>query len=91
MNPARSAGLAHNEETNMVKKTENKEVEPVAVNAEIAAEKPATHRIAATPAAGFWRAGRYWPRDGVEVAQADFSEEQWAAIEAEPKLVVKAL
>ena len=71
----------------MVKKTENQEVEPVAVDAETPAEiAPATHRVAATPSAGFWRAGRCWPRDGVEVARTDFSDEQWAAIKAEPKL-----
>lgn len=51
----------------------------------------ATHRIAALPAAGFCRAGRRWPREGEEVSRDEFSDEQWAAIESEPLLVVVEL
>lgn len=54
-------------------------------------QTPLTHRIAGTPERGFYRAGRHWPREGVEVARADFDDEQWAALEAEPRLVVVAL
>lgn len=51
----------------------------------------ATHRIAAIPAAGFCRAGRRWCREGEEVSRGEFSDEQWAALEGEPLLVVVAL
>lgn len=51
----------------------------------------ATHEIAATPEKGFWRAGRHWPRAGLAVARADFTDDQWAALEAEPKLTIKPL
>jgi len=50
-----------------------------------------THRIAATPERGFYRAGRYWPREEVLVDREDFTVEQWAALEAEPRLVVSSL
>jgi|JI10StandDraft_1071094.scaffolds.fasta_scaffold155962_2 hypothetical protein len=50
-----------------------------------------THRITAVPAAGFCRAGRRWYREATAVNRDDFSDEQWAAIEDEPMLVVVAL
>lgn len=50
-----------------------------------------THHIAATVDKGFYRAGRHWPREGVEVDRAEFSDEQWSALEGEPKLTVKTL
>lgn len=50
-----------------------------------------TYRISARPERGFHRAGRYWPRQGVEVARAEFTDEQWAAIEAEPLLTVSEI
>ena len=50
-----------------------------------------THRISGVPAHGFYRAGRHWPREGVEVARADFTKAQWAALEAEPRLTVTRL
>lgn len=51
----------------------------------------ANYCVAATPERGIWRAGRHWPREGAEVARSDFTDEQWAAIEGEPRLVVSAL
>jgi hypothetical protein len=51
----------------------------------------ASHRIAAIPAAGFCRAGQRWPQAGVDVSRADFDDEQWAALQAEPLLAVVAL
>jgi len=50
-----------------------------------------THRIAGIPEHGFYRAGRHWPREGVEVLRADFTDEQWATLEAEPRLVISSL
>lgn len=50
-----------------------------------------THRIAAIAGAGFCRAGRRWPRDGVDVTRSDFTDEEWVALTAEPLLVVTAL
>jgi len=47
-----------------------------------------THRITAVPAAGFCRAGRRWYREGTDVNRGDFDDEQWAALEAEPMLIV---
>ena len=50
-----------------------------------------THRISGTPEHGFYRAGRHWPREGVEVNQTDFTADQWAVLEAEPRLAIVAL
>lgn len=50
-----------------------------------------THRIAATTEKGFYRAGRHWPREGVEIDRAEFSDQQWSALEGEPMLTVKTL
>ena len=50
-----------------------------------------THRITAVLAAGFCRAGRRWYHEATAVNRDDFSDEQWAALEAEPMLVVVAL
>lgn len=50
-----------------------------------------THRIAATPERGFYRAGRHWPREGIDVHRDDFADEQWLALEAEPRLVITTL
>lgn len=50
-----------------------------------------THMIAAIPATGFCRAGRRWYREGEAVDRADFTAEQWAALEAEPLLTITAL
>jgi len=57
---------------------------------EVAGNSP-THSIAAGPEKGFYRAGRYWPREAAPVARADFTDDQWAALEAEPKLTIKPL
>lgn len=69
---------------------------PDAVQAEPAAlVEPAaaafTHRITAAVEKGFYRAGRYWPRDGVDVNRDAFDEAQWSALEGEPMLTVKPL
>lgn len=49
------------------------------------------HRVAGVPQKGFYRAGRHWPREGVEVARSDFTDDQWAALEAEPNVTIKPL
>lgn len=56
-----------------------------------AIEPEATHRIAGQSPTGFWRAGRHWPPEGIEVNKADFTDEQWAALEGELKLSIKPL
>lgn len=77
------------------------ETEAAAV-AETAVEAPAeaiaepavaefTHRIAAVIEKGFYRAGRHWPREGVDVNRDSFDEPQWSALEGEPMLTVKPL
>lgn len=50
-----------------------------------------THRIAAVIEKGFCRAGRHWPREGVDVNRDSFDEAQWSALEGEPMLTVKPL
>lgn len=37
---------------------------------------------------GFRRGGRAWSEAGERVARADFTDEQWAAIEAESELAI---
>lgn len=39
--------------------------------------------------AGFWRAGRKWHTDPVDVPASDFTEEQLAQLKAEPELLVE--
>lgn len=39
-------------------------------------------------AEGFWRAGRAWSAQSVDVPVSDFTKAQLAQIKAEPKLVV---
>lgn len=46
------------------------------------------YRIRAARAAGIWRAGRFWPAEGVEVSEDDFTEAQWAQLRAEPVLSI---
>lgn len=43
-----------------------------------------THRIAAAVEKDFYRAGRHWPREGVDVNRDSFDEAQWSALEAAP-------
>lgn len=50
-----------------------------------------THRIAGQAPKGFYRLGRFWPPEGVEVNREDFDDEQWLALEGEPKLSIKPL
>lgn len=50
-----------------------------------------TYRIAGTPEKGFYRAGRHWPREGVEVNRADFTDAEWSALEGEPRLNIRVL
>jgi hypothetical protein len=76
--------------------TEAAPVEP-AVTEAAPVEPPApaapqfTHLITAVPEKGFCRAGRRWYRDATHVNRDDFSAEDWAALEAEPMLVVVSL
>lgn len=90
----------------MSRKTRNTSAAPVAVDVEKAPEIEAvapadqaiaaapavvTHEIAGKPEKGFYRAGRYWPRAGTPIDRADFTDDQWSAIEGEPKLTIKPL
>lgn len=45
-------------------------------------------KIAATVAAGFWRAGRHWPHEGVVVNPAELAEGVLERLKAEPMLRV---
>lgn len=56
-----------------------------------ATPEPQSYLIAAKAAAGFWRAGRHWPKEGAVADRAEFTDEQWAALEAEPALIVTQL
>lgn len=44
--------------------------------------------VRAVPKKGFWRAGRYWPHEGVEVDFDELTEDEWIALESEPKIVI---
>ena len=48
-------------------------------------------RVQSITAPGFFRLGTFWPLEGKEVAQADFSETQWEVLSAEPNLRVSAV
>lgn len=50
-----------------------------------------THSIKAAPAKGFHRAEKFWSREETKVNQADFTDDQWAALEAEPMLTITTL
>lgn len=50
-----------------------------------------THAVAAIPDKGFCRAGMRWHREPIYVNQADWSDEQWAALTNEPMLIVTEL
>jgi hypothetical protein len=50
-----------------------------------------THTVTATPEKGFWRAGRQWHRTPTPVNRADWSDDQWQALTAEPRLLVQAV
>lgn len=54
-------------------------------------EAQPTHNVRAIPDAGFWRGDHKWHADGEDINRADFSDEQWEAITAEPLLVVTSL
>lgn len=56
-----------------------------------ATPEPQSYLIAAKAAAGFWRAGRHWPKEGAVADRAEFTGDQWAAIEAEAALTVERL
>ena len=45
-------------------------------------------KIAAVAAAGFYRAGRFWPHEGVVIDPAELGEETLAPLGAEPMLHV---
>ena len=42
--------------------------------------------VASVAQAGFFRCGRFWPKDGVVVDPLEFTEEQWERLAAEPML-----
>lgn len=56
-----------------------------------ATPEPQSYLIAAKAYAGFWRAGRLWPKEGAVADRAEFDVDQWAALEAEPSLIVTQL
>ncbi|WP_068634712.1 hypothetical protein [Thauera butanivorans] len=63
--------------------------------AEIAVPEPAPEAAApvmtvrCTRLRGVWRAGRFWPPEVVRVFAGDLSDEQLAAVRAEPLLSVR--
>ena len=50
-----------------------------------------THTVKAGPAKGFHRAGKFWTREETKINHADFTDEQWDALEAEPMLTIQQL
>lgn len=68
-----------------------KTVEQEGESAVLDASAAPTHRIVGHGQNGFWRAGKHWPVEGLDVVRDDFDDEQWAALEAEPKLSIKTL
>ena len=66
------------------------------VEAEIAVPEPTPEAVAVqimtvrcTRLRGVWRAGRFWPPEVVPVFAGDLSDEQLAAVRAEPLLSVR--
>ena len=55
------------------------------------AQPAPTHNIRSVPDTGFWRADCKWHPAGKDVNRADYSDEQWDELLAEPLLVVTAL
>jgi len=45
--------------------------------------------VRAVPENGFWRLGRFWPHQGVEVAASEFSEDDLARLKSEKLLTVE--
>ena len=77
----------------MTTKTRIQDAAPAAA-AEPAADtgdQQPTHNIRTTVDVAFWRGDHKWHPDGEDVARADFTDEQWEAITAEPLLVVTSL
>jgi len=74
-------------------KTENQAAgqNEAATEETVSAGPQPTHRIVGHGQNGFYRAGRHWPQEGVDVVRDDFTDDQWAALEAEPKLSIKTL
>lgn len=52
---------------------------------------PEGYLVSAKPTNGFWRAGRHWPKEGAVAVRGEFDADQWAALEAEPALIVTQL
>ena len=48
-------------------------------------------KVAAIPMAGFWRAGQFWPQDGVTIDPDDLEDGVLERLEAEPMLRVTPL
>jgi hypothetical protein len=89
--PVQSEAVAQVEtESVAVAETEAPVEAPAAALAEPAVAE-LTHRIAAVIEKGFYRAGRHWPREGIDVNRDSFDEAQWSALEGEPMLTVKPL
>ena len=44
--------------------------------------------LAATTATGFWRCGKFFPKEGIVVDIAEFTEEQWERLKAEGMLKI---
>lgn len=59
-----------------------------ATEVELGAFRIPQYRIRAARASGIWRAGRFWPAEGVEVSEDDFTEAQWEQLRAEPVLSI---
>lgn len=53
------------------------------------AEAPVALRVKATQARGFWRVGRYWPAEVIDVRAGELSDDQVSALRAEPMLKVE--
>lgn len=45
--------------------------------------------ITSIPDRGFWRAGQHWTPDAQRVLRSDFTDDQWAALIAEPNINIK--
>lgn len=54
-----------------------------------AAETPVVLRVKATQARGFWRLGRFWAAEVTEVRAGELTDDQIAALRAEPMLKVE--
>lgn len=92
LSPAPEAALEETPPAEQVAELEaSVEIDNAAVVVPAAAETCQKYRISGLGLHGFHRAGRHWPREGVDVERGELTDVQWSALEAEPLIAIKPL